>query len=214
MTTETRDKNKGYGETGAKLIQAAIRSRETPSIGMYQDALIRDILLEIKHLYAQLSMFEQLLGKDVRRRPELYRSIDAARSMHSLALMRNKQCVLAYQRYRLGRLVQMLWHSGCGASTAASLPATTMDQLSTTEQSFLDGYRTLASDYRGCFLDIDLGASLMPPKDVFVEIRVIRDCGEIMTEMGPKRLMPGAQLYVRRCDVDNLILSRDVREIR
>lgn len=71
----------------------------------------------------------------------------------------------------------------------------------------------MVTDYKGAWLDIDLSASILPPKDCFVEIRVKIDCGERMTDHGPVTLSPGTQLYLKRVDVEDLILSGAVEHV-
>ena len=73
----------------------------------------------------------------------------------------------------------------------------------------MEGYVELVNAYKQHFLDIDLGGNggvgLDPPKDLFIQVRVIRDAGEITTEYGILNLVKGNQLHVRRTDVESLI---------
>ncbi|KAH6566343.1 hypothetical protein BASA50_004553 [Batrachochytrium salamandrivorans] len=210
-----------YGETAFKLVKEAIRSRDASVLTAYKDHLVRDILLETKHLHTQLEAFEATIqGLRPKHPLETTQNIhtailplETACAMHSLALARNKRCVLAYQRQRIDHIVAMLWESSGGASTASSLPPHVLQCMSVHESTFVAGYKALASDFRGHFLDIDLGVGLVPPRTLFTEIRVVRDCGEITTDEGVMILTPGAQLYVKRCDVEDFIMSGDVREI-
>eukprot|EP00842_Homolaphlyctis_polyrhiza_P004428 jgi/Hompol1/4987/HPOL_004072-RA len=223
-TGSSEQTTKLYGDTALKLVKEAIRTRDSPSLAAFQDDIVRDTILEIKHLSLQLDSFHTTLKQLAARYPDgsidgeeiaaaARAPIETAQAMHLLALQRNKRCVLAYQRHRLDRIIQTLWESGSGASTASSLPQETMQQMSLHENGFVAGYKALASRLRGQFLDINLGAALVPPKDVFVEIRVTRDCGEIMTEGGPLQLAAGTQHYLRRVDVEDLILSGDVVQV-
>lgn len=41
---------------------------------------------------------------------------------------------------------------------------------------------------------------LQPPKELQIEVRVLEDCGEIMTENGPLRLAKNAIVFVRRLE--------------
>ena len=64
---------------------------------------------------------------------------------------------------------------------------------------------SLLTRYRQSFPSLDLGASEVPPKEPFIEVRVLVDCGEIITENGPINLAQHSQHYVRRTDVERLI---------
>ena len=44
-----------------------------------------------------------------------------------------------------------------------------------------------------------------PPKVLYVEVRVLRDCGEVMTESGVVNLEAHSQHFLRRVDVEQLI---------
>jgi hypothetical protein len=52
-----------------------------------------------------------------------------------------------------------------------------------------------------------------PPKSLHVEIRVLEDCGEIMTDRGPVRLARNTQHHLRRSDVAMLIKRGKVEQI-
>ena len=45
-------------------------------------------------------------------------------------------------------------------------------------------YGDLLAAYKGQWTDIDLTGSLEPPKDLFIDVRVLKDAGEIQTEYG------------------------------
>ena len=47
--------------------------------------------------------------------------------------------------------------------------------------------------------------ALEPPRDLYVEVRVLKECGEIVTERGPVTLDLGSTHYLKRADVENLI---------
>lgn len=224
-----------YGETGQKLIQEAIRTRSNPILPAYRDDMIRDILLEVKYLYSSLAeiqtLSEQLSyphDEDVdvnaltklnmkslsrKNKEHISKGLESAALMHSFALKRNKRCVLAYEMHRLRRIMDYLWMMGGGASTASVLSPEIKAHMSPLEIDFAQEYKSLASEYRGHFLDVNLGAGLVPPKDIFAEIRVIKDCGELLTESGPVQLAAGTQHYLRRADVENLILQGLVSHI-
>ncbi|KAJ3311524.1 DNA replication protein psf1 [Blyttiomyces sp. JEL0837] len=71
-----------------------------------------------------------------------------------------------------------------GVENVGGLPYEVRRNLSPAEHEFLSTYRSLIEDMKGSYLDIDLGAALVPPKDLFVEVRVLKDLGEIVTDSG------------------------------
>ncbi|KAJ3122997.1 hypothetical protein HK098_002293 [Nowakowskiella sp. JEL0407] len=121
----------------------------------------------------------------------------------SQALFRNKRALLIYLRQRATRITDLVWENGA-VDLLKDNSARTI--LSPPEQDFLKGYLGLVTAYKGRFQEADLGAAMVPPKDVFVTVRVVKDgCGEVQTMSGPIRLIKNSQHYLRRSDIEHLI---------
>lgn len=56
--------------------------------------------------------------------------------------------------------------------------------LSPEEEEYARQYAELLAAYKGKWTDVDLTGSLEPPRDLFVDVRVLKDAGEIQTEYG------------------------------
>lgn len=56
--------------------------------------------------------------------------------------------------------------------------------LSPQEEDYMRQYSDLLAAYKGQWTDIDLTGSLEPPRDLFIDVRVLKDAGEIQTEYG------------------------------
>jgi len=56
--------------------------------------------------------------------------------------------------------------------------------LSPEEEEYARGYSLLVAGLKGRWTDVELGGSLEPPRDLYVEVRVLKDAGEIQTEYG------------------------------
>ncbi|OAG37227.1 hypothetical protein AYO21_08526 [Fonsecaea monophora] len=147
-----------------------------------------------------------------------------------LSMRRDKRCLLAYHRVRAEKLEGMVWegqdlevgtgHEAGGgnasnaaanaredntAAAAAASAAGTHNALSPEESSYFHAYGDLLSQYKGQWTDIDLTGSLEPPRDLFIDVRVLRDAGEIQTEYGAINLTKNSQFFVRQADVERLI---------
>lgn len=86
--------------------------------------------------------------------------------------------------------------------------------LSHHEQEYLKEYSTLITDLKsGELADIDLSGSLEPPSDVFIDVRVLKDGGEIQTEYGAFNLIKDSQFFVRQSDVERLIQQGYLQKI-
>ncbi|KAI0224110.1 hypothetical protein L0F63_000255 [Massospora cicadina] len=85
--------------------------------------------------------------------------------------------------------------------------------LSPAEINFGTAYQLLIGSISAQFPLVDLLGSLEPPKEVYLEVRVIRDCGEILTNNGVISLEAGSQLFVRKADVEQLLINGDIKAI-
>lgn len=57
-------------------------------------------------------------------------------------------------------------------------------RLSPEEEEYARQYSDLLAAAKGQWTDVDLTGSLEPPRDLFIDVRVLKDAGEIQTEYG------------------------------
>ncbi|KAF1825958.1 GINS complex, Psf1 component [Dissoconium aciculare CBS 342.82] len=145
--------------------------------------------------------------------------------VNHLSMRRNKRCLLAYHKTRTDKLEEMCWagidvteiqQSNLGQSSQASgaggagqqqnaAGAAATSSLSAEEEQYVHQYSNLLAALKGQWTDVDLAGSLEPPRDIFIDVRVLRDAGEIQTEYGSITLTKNSQFYVRQGDVERLI---------
>ena len=115
-------------------------------------------------------------------------------------MRRNKRCLLAYHRVRSDKLEEMCWGgkdvldqeqqspngSRQAESERAGLNSDTgnSSSLSPEEEEYVRQYSDMLAAYKGQWTDIDLTGSVEPPRDLFIDVRVLKDAGEIQTEYG------------------------------
>ena len=105
--------------------------------------------------------------------------------------------MLAYHRQRVERVAELVWkgidlEEGNGSGASGSGEAGNLDGddnsrgngLSPEEEEYARGYADLLAAYKGQWTDVDLTGSLEPPRDLFIDVRVLKDAGEIQTEYG------------------------------
>lgn len=114
-------------------------------------------------------------------------------------MRRNKRCLLAYHRTRTDKLEELVWKGSDvidlsgqqvresskaprGAVSSSGSAATS--SLSPQEEEYVRQYGDLLAAMKGQWTDVDLTGSLEPPRDLFIDVRVLRDAGEIQTEYG------------------------------
>ena len=119
--------------------------------------------------------------------------------VNHLCMRRNKRCLLAYHRVRTDKLEEMCWAEkdileeerqqregaqGVGDNSAINTESNNQSSLSPEEEEYVRQYGDMLAAYKGQWTDIDLTGSLEPPRDLFIDVRVLKDAGEIQTEYG------------------------------
>lgn len=128
--------------------------------------------------------------------------------MHHHSLLRAKRCMLAYLSYRLDRVRQLRWETG------PVVPSDLQPLLSGKEVEFFARYDGALNGYMGAIGDMDLTADPSPPKQLHVEVRVLEDCGEVVTEDGNMvNLEAHTTHYLRRADVEHLIRQGKLQQL-
>ncbi|KIV88535.1 hypothetical protein PV10_08211 [Exophiala mesophila] len=142
-----------------------------------------------------------------------------------LSMRRNKRCLLAYHRVRADRVEELVWQGwdpttsvgdgddisaggsrlGNAGDATGTKDSSASPNLSPEEHALFLQYSDLLASYKGQWTDVDLTGSLVPPKDLFIDVRVLKDAGEIQTEYGTLNLTKNSQLHVRLGDVERLI---------
>lgn len=102
-------------------------------------------------------------------------------------------------------------------ANAAVITDDVRSRLSPQETDFLRGYNDLILDYKSEFLDVlDLTSSIARPPtidDLYVDVRVVRDCGTVYTELGQIEFRKGQRYMVRRSDIERLIIQGYLEEV-
>lgn len=126
--------------------------------------------------------------------------------VRQMFIARNKRCLLAYEMSRVQRLDELVWDN-------VEVSSEQLADLSHHERTYLEKYTSLVSGMKGLMPDVDLGGDLEPPSDVFIDVRVLKDAGEIMTEYGVFNLTKDSQFFVRKADVERLIQQGYLKQI-
>ena len=84
--------------------------------------------------------------------------------------------------------------------------------LSQRELDYFSQYNDIMNAYFED-IDFDLTADLQPPKELYIEVRVLQNCGEILTENGVVNMVQGSRACLRRTDVEHLIRQGKVEHV-
>ncbi|CEP61218.1 DNA replication protein PSF1 LALA0_S02e09406g [Lachancea lanzarotensis] len=195
-----------YTDLSNKLVLEAKRAHQLSLssgpelLPMYQEELVRNIVREV----SQLGKNAEFLRAQQAQSNEEDKVARCQQFVTLLCMERNKRCLLAYQKLRSDALDTLAWNpNGNGAADATQRNSA---NLSHHEQEYLKDYAQLLTEMKsGDYTDIDLSGSLTPPSDVFIDVRVLKDAGEIQTEYGVFNLIKDSQFFVRQADVERLI---------
>ncbi|ODV89746.1 hypothetical protein CANCADRAFT_32909 [Tortispora caseinolytica NRRL Y-17796] len=185
------------GDNATKLMQEAKRTISLEKLPPYNKDVVNAVCREIRVLDAQTSdVFTDLAARNTD--PATDRTAACALFVLRLSLLRNKRCLLAYQRLRATRIEDLAW--------AGLEPSDTLAEgLAGEEDEYLRHYSDVIAEYKGSWTNVDLGGSLEPPNDLFIDVRVVQDAGDVQTEYGVLTLTKNSQFYVRQSDVERLI---------
>jgi GINS complex subunit 1 len=162
-------------------------------LARYNEEGLRQVLSESKELYGEI---EELLGDStVEMLPD---QVKVACQVHHATIKRNKRCALTYVEHRANTIKKLRWDLG------PLFPSDVQANLSHREASFLADYDKLITEYNKAS-GVDVTADLVPPKDLLIQVRVLKDCGEIMTETGAVTLEKGTTHSLRRRDIEQLV---------
>lgn len=174
-------------------VQHAKRTQSLVHLPPYQTEIVRAVTREVRELDKDLARI--LTPFEGSFNPSADPATACALLVDHLCMRRNKRCLLAYHRVRADKLEEMCWNghdvleqsqnerAGNKEGTIGDHGAN-QSSLSPEEEEYFRQYSELLTIYKGQWTDIDLTGSLEPPKDLFIDVRVLKDAGEIQTEYG------------------------------
>lgn len=194
------------GDLATQLVVESRRSTVTETLFKYNDALVRTLIREQRGLEELVATAIDNTSDPAQLPPSVI--------VHQATIGRNKRCLLAYHQHRMNFLKDIFWSMG------ASLPPILSDpqmraNLAPHEVDYLREYNAMIVDFRADFadeLDITNGITV-PPKDIHITVRVIKDCGVIETEAGAIDFQKGQRLVVRKSDIEHLIVQGYLEEV-
>ncbi|PHH72804.1 hypothetical protein CDD82_5791 [Ophiocordyceps australis] len=181
-----------YGDLGIKLARHAKRTQKLAHLPPYQTELVRGVTREVRELDRDVSdLLEPFQGSFD---PSADQALACTLLVNHLSMRRDKRCLLCYHRTRTDKLEDMVWKGAdvvdlsgqqvYHASSEGGGDDGSTSSLSPQEEEYVRRYSDLLAAYKGHWTDVDLTGSLDPPRDLFIDVRVLKDAGEIQTEYG------------------------------
>ncbi|EGG24742.1 hypothetical protein DFA_02986 [Cavenderia fasciculata] len=178
-----------------KAIEILRELRRSESLPLYNEAAIKKTIDEIRALEREFNEYNDDDGDDDNDNYSSHH-YDKSKSPYNIVLKtsvdRNKRCILAYLNERLERIKEFRWNSGSGV-----LDSHFKEHMSVNEIQFFTNHDKLLAEYHqniGMDLTVDIN---QPPKDLLIEVRVIKEFGEVILNSGAtvnlKPILPSLQ---------------------
>ena len=190
----------GVTTKGRELLLELKRSEWLPP---YNDDGCRRVIEEMGAMYDEIRATLESEAYDPENVDD---GITTGLVVHHQSLLRSKRCIIAYLSHRLEKVKQLRWETG------AMIPQAHQRVLSGKESDFFRAYDGMLTSYQTA-IGMDLTSDLTPPKELCVEVRVVEDCGEIMTDNGEVHLERGTTHFLRRADVEHLIRQGKLQQL-
>ncbi|KDN51530.1 hypothetical protein RSAG8_00075, partial [Rhizoctonia solani AG-8 WAC10335] len=216
-----------FGDQALSLIIEAKRGELTGNLPKYNDETVRNSIRELlssKQSEEIRNSIRELrnLNNDLSAYTDAFPDTDelpptemlCTSTFYHEGVQRTKRCLLAYHAHRIEKLKELYWSFGGVLQPIIGDPAL-RDRLAPHEIDFLREYNAMVMDYKSDFVDVlDISAGIArPPKDLHVQVMVVRECGAIHTELGTIDFQKGQRYLVRRVDVEHLIVQGYLDEI-
>jgi len=186
-----------YCAKGKDLLRDLTRAEWLPQ---YDDDALRMILGEISEHFSDFKyLHENGNGDEMPKYKFLL-----------FSLLRNAKVLHAYHLKRLEKIREMRWASG------PVLPPNVQQSnvLSTRESDFFSRYGEIVTDY-GDAVGLDLTADMDPPSEPYINIHVLENCGEVLTESGQSvNLQRGMRLFIKKSIVEHFIRQGKVKHVK
>ena len=199
FSVHTKCQSFHYIDHAFPQVQHAKRSQALSHLSPYQSELVPAIIREICDLDKEVSNI--LTSCESSFNPATQPTTACHLLVGHLCMRRNKRCLLAYHQVRSTKLEEICWsgndvmeqrlhkqqqvlgQSGPQA-TAIDSKAGNQSSLSPDDEEYLRQFGDMLAAYKGRWTDIDLTGSSEPPKDLFIDVRVLKNAGDIQTEYG------------------------------
>ena len=180
----------------ASLLKDLSQNSSSPILAPYNDESVKVSIEEFKSLYQDFINCLKISETDPKNI-----SCKAKTFIVATQLKRHKRVLLSYHMERLMKIAHRLT---CSKDFAQE----TIINLSKAETKFYHLHTDCITKYKSSIGNhIDLFGPVIPPKDFYVQVRVEQDCGVIQTEFGRVNLNQGTLHYLKRNDVEHLIVK-------
>ena len=189
-----------YGQRAKGMLAALKRAEWLPD---YDEEGVRAVNEECNRL---MEMSKDIMNSGMDHEDP---SIAVTLTIFHESICRNKRSILAYLGYRLEKIEELWWKTA-----SPVIEPELAKRLSKGEIEYYAQYQELVSKTMDT-VDLNLTAHLQPPHDLFVEVRVLQDAGEVLLDSGARVVFErNSTHYLRRSDVEHLIRQNVLEQVQ
>ena len=179
-----------YCTRGKELLMDLKKSEWLP---VYDEEGLRSTLLEVLQLIDRIHPIRERLKQLKKTGEYLPVPQKLEYTYYATCLRRNLCYLLSYFFHRLKKIRELRWETG------TVIPEGIRNEtLNEREIEYFNQYSDALSTYNNAVGFDLMSEALEPPRDLYVEVRVLKECGEIVTEEGPVTLDQGSTHYLKR----------------
>ncbi|ONK62021.1 uncharacterized protein A4U43_C08F35980 [Asparagus officinalis] len=186
-----------YGRRASKLLKEAAASEKGQLTAFNNDTFDQVIKECTEHSLQLQSLIrkieEQNLDIQTTRNEDHFGAV-----VHHLSIARNKRCLMAYMYNRAEIIQSLRWKIG------PVLPQEIQEKLNYSEEEYFKGHSLAIESYMS-ELDIDLIVDMVPPKDPYIQVKVLDNIGEVCLGDHSISLTKHSLHFLRRNDAESFI---------
>ncbi|KAI4355723.1 hypothetical protein L6164_004470 [Bauhinia variegata] len=194
-----------YGRRATQLVKE-FASAEKGQLTAFNSDQFEQVIAECSQHHLELQslirkMQEEGLDVQTTRNADHYGAL-----IHHLSLVRNKRCLMAYMYNRAEIIRSLLWKIG------PVLPLEIEEKLCHLEEEYFKKHSTALKSYMSK-LELDLTVDMVPPKDPYIQVRVLDDIGEgiVLSDDKTANFARHSMHFLKRTDAEQFI-SRGLME--
>eukprot|EP00271_Cylindrocystis_brebissonii_P019263 TRINITY_DN5806_c0_g2_i5.p1 TRINITY_DN5806_c0_g2~~TRINITY_DN5806_c0_g2_i5.p1 ORF type:complete len:202 (+),score=49.11 TRINITY_DN5806_c0_g2_i5:599-1204(+) len=192
-----------FGRKAVELIRELDRTDDDQLLP-YNVDVIEEALKEVAEHNSQLSKVLQKMRQERALGAAAGEAAGAADSaailVHHRSILRNKRCIMAYLHHRMKKINALRWQLG------GRLPEEIAGKLSQSEVEAYNAHCKCLADYMDAVL-VDLNVDATPPKDPYIEVRVLEDLGSLTLGNKVVHMTANSLHLLKRVDAEPLILQ-------
>ncbi|KAL2335173.1 hypothetical protein Fmac_016386 [Flemingia macrophylla] len=196
-----------YGRKAYQLVKE-FASGEKGQLAPFNSDLFEQVVAECSQHHKELQSLirkieEEGLDIQTARNADYYGAL-----IHHLALVRNKRCLMAYMYNRAEIMQSLSWKIG------HVLPKEIEEKLSHSEEEY---FKKHSAALKSCMskLMVDLTVDMVPPKDPYIQVRVLDDIGEgiLLSDDRTANFVRHSMHFLKRTDAEPFISQGLMEEL-